>query len=112
MHSASSRRGRVFFLDIYLIRVRFDFVERRVDSVTNVKVGDMAERKFITPRRKRHNDHPSGSRPSERSDVSKEPARPPRTRTQQTANVTTAHNSNFGNGTQRSVFVESQQKPS
>ncbi|XP_011693714.1 PREDICTED: atlastin isoform X2 [Wasmannia auropunctata] len=68
----------------------------------------MAERKLITPRRKRLND-PSGSRPP--SDVPKEPARPPRTRTQQTAYVTTTHNSDFGNGTQRSVFVKSQQKP-
>ncbi|XP_011170692.1 atlastin isoform X1 [Solenopsis invicta] len=71
----------------------------------------MAERKFITPRRKRIVD-PSGSRPSERSNVPKEPARPPRMRTQQTAYVTPAHNSAFGNGTQRSVLcVEAQQKP-
>ncbi|XP_028049702.1 atlastin isoform X4 [Monomorium pharaonis] len=71
----------------------------------------MAERK-VMPRRKRLND-PSGSRPSERSDVPKEPARPPRTRTQQTAYVTTTttHNSNFGNDIQRSVYVEAQQNP-
>ncbi|XP_024888617.1 uncharacterized protein LOC112465339 [Temnothorax curvispinosus] len=70
----------------------------------------MAERKAITPRRKRLND-PSGSRPSERSNVPKEPARPPRTRTQQTVYVTPINNSDFGNGMQRSVFVEAQQKP-
>ncbi|TGZ54330.1 Uncharacterized protein DBV15_08198 [Temnothorax longispinosus] len=70
----------------------------------------MAERKAITPRRKRLND-PSGSRPSERSNVPKEPARPPRTRTQQTVYVTPTNNSDFGNGMQRSVFVEAQQKP-
>lgn len=71
----------------------------------------MAERKIVTPRRKRLID-PSGSRPSERSNVPKEPARPPRTRTQQTAFATTTHNSDFGNGTQCSVLVEEQQKPS
>ncbi|XP_071554531.1 atlastin isoform X1 [Temnothorax nylanderi] len=71
----------------------------------------MAERKAITPRRKRLND-PSGSRPSERSNVPKEPARPPRTRAQQTVYVTPTNNSDFGNGMQRSVFVEEQQKPS
>lgn len=71
----------------------------------------MTDRNIVKPRRKRLDD-PSGTRSSERSDRPKEPARPPRTRTQQVAYVTATNNSDFGNVTQRSTFAETQQKPS
>ncbi|KAL6421907.1 hypothetical protein ACFW04_010803 [Cataglyphis niger] len=70
----------------------------------------MTDRNIVKPRRKRLDD-PSGSRSSsERSDRPKEPARPPRTRTQQVANVTATNNSDFGNVMQRSTFAEAHQR--
>lgn len=108
--------GRVFLvICIHTSRLFVSILSNRVyrvDSVTNVRAENMTDRNIVKPRRKRLDD-PSGSRSnSERSDRPKEPARPPRTRTQQVANVTATNNSDFGNVMQRSTFAEVHQRQS
>ncbi|EZA62001.1 hypothetical protein DMN91_003442 [Ooceraea biroi] len=72
----------------------------------------MEPRKIAKPRRKRLEETLCGSRSFERSNKPAEPARPPRTKTQQhSAYVTATHNSDLGNVVQRNAFVESEQRP-
>lgn len=112
MHGASTQCGRV--LSIYIL-ICANSARQSLDFPANVRTGStMNDREFLRkiakPRRKRLDQTSDGSRSSERSNKSTEPARPPRTKTH-SANVTATHISDPGNG-QHNAFVESEQRPS